>query len=190
MKLPLDDAEVTYIAKFFNRGEADRIYSALLEELSWHQGDVYVFGKWHKTPRLQAWHGDESLTYRYSGKLLTAEPWSKTLHEIRLRLRDHGFEPNAVLANQYRDGNDKMGWHSDDEPELGENPIILSLSFGVTRDFDLRHKKTKETYRLELEHGSLLVMAGRTQNFWKHQLPQRKSVTGTRINLTFRTIFR
>lgn len=188
MKLPLENAEVDYIPAFFSKDEADRIYAALLEELAWHQGDVYVFGKWHKTPRLQAWHGDSSLTYRYSGKSLTTEPWSDTLNEIRLRLKEYGFEPNAVLANQYRDGNDKMGWHSDDEPELGRNPIILSLSFGAVRDFDFRHKKTKEIYRISLEHGSLLVMQGATQRFWQHQLPQRKRENHPRINLTFRTI--
>ncbi|EGN76270.1 alkylated DNA repair protein [Idiomarina sp. A28L] len=189
MKIPLNDAEVEYISEFFSKNEADRIQSALLEELSWHQGDVYVFGRWHKTPRLQAWHGEKELVYRYSGKSLTAEPWSPTLNEIRNRLMEYGFKPNAVLANQYRNGSDKMGWHSDDEPELGVNPIILSLSFGAQRDFDFRHKKTKETYRIPLEHGSLLIMKGSTQRFWQHQLPARKRENATRINLTFRSIF-
>ncbi|WP_198677094.1 alpha-ketoglutarate-dependent dioxygenase AlkB family protein [Aliidiomarina iranensis] len=188
MKLPLVDAEIAYIADFFSNDEADRIYTALLDELSWHQGDVHVFGKWYKTPRLQAWHGDNSLVYRYSGKALTTEPWTKTLIEVRSRLEAAGFAPNAVLANQYRDGSDKMGWHSDDEPELGEQPVILSLSFGAVRDFDLRHKKTKTTHRISLEHGSLLVMKGSTQKFWQHQLPQRKREKSPRINLTFRTI--
>ncbi|RUO33587.1 alpha-ketoglutarate-dependent dioxygenase AlkB [Aliidiomarina shirensis] len=183
------EAEVEYISDFFSTHEADRIYAALLRELAWHQGDVYVFGQWHKTPRLQAWHGESSLTYEYSGKSLIAEPWTDTLNEIRSRLVEHGFEPNAVLANQYRDGNDKMGWHSDDEPELGDEPVILSLSFGAVRDFDLRHKKTKKSYRIALEHGSLLIMKGNTQKFWQHQLPKRKRESSARINLTFRTIF-
>lgn len=188
VKLPIIGAEIDYISGFFSSNEADRIYAALLRELSWHQGDVYVFGKWHKTPRLQAWHGEPSLTYRYSGKSLITAPWTETLIEIRSRLRDRGFTPNAVLANQYRDGNDKMGWHSDDEPELGEKPVILSFSFGAERDFDLRHKKTKETHRIALEHGSLLIMEGNTQKLWQHQLPPRKREDKTRINLTFRTI--
>ena len=187
-KTIIDD--ITYLPKWLSEQQADTAYQALSRELAWHQGDVFIFGKWHKIPRLQAFHGEPNLNYRYSGKWLAPEPWTPALAYMRERLFQIGFQPNVVLANWYRDGNDKMGWHRDNEPELGSEPVILSISLGATRDFDLRNRTTKETRRVALEHGSLLIMQGSSQIDWEHQLPARKRCTEGRINLTFRTIVR
>ncbi|RTE85988.1 alpha-ketoglutarate-dependent dioxygenase AlkB [Lysobacter sp. N42] len=178
-----------YISNWLDQGTADDLYSCLKAELAWHQGDVLVFGKWHKTPRLQAFHGDPGLGYAYSGKALDPQPWTPALNQIRAKLAEIQLYPNVMLGNWYRDGNDKMGWHRDNEPELGRNPIVISLSFGASRDFHLRHVETKQRETINLGHGSLLIMGGTSQHFWEHQLPQRKRVHDGRINLTFRTIF-
>lgn len=188
MKLDLPDADIHYFPGWLDTELANDIYVRLQKELAWHQGDVFVFGKWHKTPRLQAFHGDQNLGYSYSGKPLESYPWSPALLLIKEKLQDLGYEPNVVLANCYRDGNDKMGWHRDNEPELGQNPTILSLSLGAERDFHLRHVVTKDRVDLKLEHGSLLVMGGESQHCWEHQLPSRKRISEPRINLTFRKI--
>lgn len=162
----------------------------LREELDWQRHEVFVFGKHHFTPRLCAWNGDEGLRYHYSHKQLVAEGWSPTLQELKLGLESElGFIFNGVLANWYRDGSDHMGWHSDDESELGPLPVIASLSFGADRDFVLRNKKDPQNkIKVLLEHGSLLIMSGRTQQLYQHSLPSRKKIQHDRINLTFRYI--
>ena len=139
--------------------------------------------------RFHAWYGDPGSTYRYSGHRYVPLPWPALLMEVRRRIEQatgHAF--NAVLGNRYRDGGDAMGWHSDDEAELGARPVIASATFGATRRFLLRHRRSGRREALELSHGSLLLMAGDSQRCWQHSLPRTKRAVGLRINLTFRCI--
>ncbi len=148
-----------------------------------------MYGKRYITKRKTAWYGDAAFEYSYSNTTKTALPWTPELLEIKNsveKLTGHSF--NSCLLNFYHNGNEGMSWHSDDEPELGENPIIASLSFGAPRKFSFKHKITKETVSVLLEHGSLLVMKGATQAHWLHAIPKSTKVKTPRINLTFRTI--
>jgi len=183
----LPNARLYYAANFLTTTEADRALITLLSELDWQQEEIHMFGKQVLQPRLQAWHGDKP--YTYSGLSMTPQPWSSTLMDLKHRCEDvahHSF--NSVLANLYRDGQDSMGWHQDNEPELGKNPVIASLSLGETRRFVLRHRETKQKYQIELGHGSLLIMAGETQHYWQHAVPKTAKPRNERINLTFRYI--
>ena len=187
----LKDATVSYGAQYIPSEWADHIFVQLREELIWEQKPIKIFGKEMLQPRLVAWYGDPGITYTYSGLTLQAHPWHSTLWEIKQTLENTlSTQFNSVLCNLYRDGQDSMGWHADDEPELGPNPVIASLSFGASRMFHLRHKTDLDlpTAKIALEHGSLLVMGGDTQTFWKHQLPKTRRTIGPRINLTFRKI--
>jgi alkylated DNA repair dioxygenase AlkB len=184
-----DGASVVLYPHFASTTEAEKWMTALTTELDWAQRSITIFGKRHLQPRLVAWHGDAGVRYRYSGQTLSAEGWSDALRIIRERCEtETGHRFNSVLCNLYRDGNDAMGWHADNEPELGSHPVIASVSLGCARRFDLRHKKSGETHRIPLPAGSLLVMAGSTQQHWVHQVPRTKKVGEARINLTFRHI--
>ena len=157
--------------------------------LAWRQETLRLFGRSIPQPRLSTWYGDPGAHYRYSGLHLDPLPWHPALHALRTRLRRRlGHDFNSVLANRYRYGRDSMGWHSDDEPELGDEPLIASLSLGATRRFRLRHRARGETLDLDLDHGSLLIMAGTLQRHWQHQLPRTRRPLGERLNLTFRRI--
>jgi alkylated DNA repair dioxygenase AlkB len=170
--------------------EADLLQSVLRGEIDWQQEEIVLFGRRHLVPRLVAWHGDPGSAYAYSGTAHEPHPWTPTLTAIRQRieaLTDHTF--NSVLLNLYRNGSDGMGWHTDDEPELGRNPVIASVSFGATRRFKLRHRKRRAAVTtLELTHGSLLLMAGNTQHAYVHAVPKTAVVSGERINLTYRCV--
>ena len=141
-------------------------------------------------PRLIAWHGDPEASYSYSGLTVQPTPWTTLLTSLKAKVEEvvPGFPFNSVLLNLYRNGKDSIAWHSDDEPELGENPTMASVSLGAVRKFSLKHKVTKEVHDINLASGSLLVMAGRTQTYWMHQVPKTKRPVGERINLTFRCI--
>ncbi|HKJ89998.1 MAG TPA: alpha-ketoglutarate-dependent dioxygenase AlkB [Oceanipulchritudo sp.] len=189
--IPVPDAELRYAEQFYNPDEADRLFRALQKELPWEQHRVKLFGKEHPAPRLSAWHGDPGVSYAYSGQRYQPHDWTPALREIRADLESCLQQRfNSLLANRYRNGEDSMGWHSDNEADLGENPLIASLSFGVPRRFVLRHRRHpgQEDVDFMLGHGSLLIMAGECQKAWKHQLPKSKKVSGERINLTFRQI--
>lgn len=150
-----------------------------------------MFGKWIDQPRLTAWYADPGLSYTYSGLEWEPMEWNDILLDLKSIVENYAqYSFNSVLLNLYRDGKDSMGWHSDDEPELGKNPVIASLSFGQSRMFHLKHRfdKSTEKVRMELVNGSLLVMRGTTQHFWHHQIPKSKRPLQTRINLTFRQI--
>ncbi len=191
LKILLPDADITYIENFYAKDDADKVYQQLIQTLAWRQDDIRMFGKTMKIPRLQAWYGDNNLRYRYSNMTLVAMPWTASLLSLKTKVSDycqHDF--NAVLANMYRNQHDSVGWHSDNEPELGEMPVIASLSFGAKRDFQLKHIKTQEKKNLILDSGSLLIMQGDTQNYWQHCLPKRARTIMPRINLTFRKITR
>lgn len=163
---------------------------ALRTGLAWRQESIRLFGRDTPMPRLTAWYGDPGAAYTYSG--LRNEPllWTPLLEALRDRLQDALDRPlNSVLANLYRDGRDHMGWHADDEPELGPTPTIASLSFGATRTFRMKHRaEPGRTVSIELTHGGLLVMDGRSQAEWLHAVPKRLRVTEPRINLTFRYV--
>jgi alkylated DNA repair dioxygenase AlkB len=148
-----------------------------------------MYGKRINFPRLTAWYGDNDKPYSFSGITLNPLSWTKTLSEIKNRIEPKaGVSFNSVLLNLYRDGNDSISWHTDAEPELGKNPVIASVNFGETRNFQLRHIETKEKVEIELVHGSLLIMQGELQHFWQHQVPKTAKKIKDRINLTFRVI--
>jgi alkylated DNA repair dioxygenase AlkB len=163
--------------------DSDRYFATLREEIAWEHKPG-IFG--HMQPRLIASCGDPGITYRYSGVDNIALPWTRTLLEIKSRVESVLGEYNFCLLNLYRDGKDSMGWHADDEREMGD--IIGSLSLGATRKFRIRHNESRETRTFLLGHGSLLIMAGAMQQFWQHSVPKTKLPVGERINLTFRQV--
>ena len=189
-KLP--DAELTYYSTFWTKEEADILYSKLLKEIPWRQDPITVFGKTYPQPRLTSLHSVNKEPYSYSGIKMNPEPMTETLERILSKIKT--VEQNkftSVLLNQYRDGKDSNGWHSDDEKELGINPIIASVSLGEERFFHLKHKKDKtQRLKIKLEHGSLLIMGGTMQENWQHQIAKTKREINSRINLTFRKILK
>lgn len=188
--LKMPDADVFYKPNFYAEAKSNALYQQLNQQIQWRQETIKVYGKSHPTPRLSCWMGDASLDYRYSNMTMTPVPWNELSLEIKANLEDSTGEAfNSVLMNFYRDGQDSNGWHSDDEVELGNDPVIASISLGAARDFHLRHKFTKQKVALSLENGSLLMMRGSTQRCWQHQVPKRAHSEG-RINLTFRRIKR
>ena len=190
-KIPLPDADLSFTEHFYAPAIADQLFSQLLKEIDWRQEHIQVWGKLHLQPRLTAWHGDSDAEYSYSGICLTAQPWTKTLLKIKNEISlATGQKFNSVLLNQYRDQNDSMGWHSDDEASLGHNPTIASLSLGATRTFKIKHKAKPEqkTLSINLTHGCLLLMAGSTQHHYQHSIAKQSRTLGSRINLTFRQI--
>jgi len=161
----------------------------LREDLPWQQPLLHLHGREHPTPRLCCWLADPGCSYRYSGQQHLPLPWTPPLQRLRALLESHlGCRFNAVLANRYRNGGDSMGWHADDEPELGPEPVIASLSFGAERRFDFKHRVSGETVSVVLPHGSLLVMSGASQAGWRHRIARTKAVTTPRINLTYRFV--
>lgn len=186
--LPFDGSAVVY-RNFLEADRAEEVFRCLINETPWEQRDIVVFGKQHREPRLSAWHSEPHISYAYSGILRAPQPWTPLLNELRQACELlSGAVFNAVLVNLYRDGNDGVGWHADNEASNGREPTIASLSFGASRRFDFRHRQTKQTIRVQLDAGSLLVMSGLSQHFWTHQLPRTKRVKEPRINLTFRRV--
>jgi alkylated DNA repair dioxygenase AlkB len=188
--LGLADGDTRYLADAFPPGEADALFAELRGQIDWRQEEIMMFGQHRLVPRMVAWHGDAGAIYSYSGVEHQPAPWTSAPQRVRATvqaLSGHSF--NAVLLNLYRNGRDGMGWHSDDEPELGRNPVIASVSLGATRRFRMRHKRhRREALGIDLEHGSLLLMRGATQHHWLHALPKTTRPVGERINLTFRQV--
>lgn len=186
----LPDADVEYYPDFFNYERADDLFEKLKTEVPWRQDDITVFGKTHPQPRLTSLFGNEGKPYSYSNIVMAPNPWNPLLMFIKEKIEEVCNENfTTVLLNFYRDGRDSNGWHSDNEKELGRNPFIASVSFGAERIFNLQHNTIKEQrLKINLEHGSLLIMKGTTQHFWKHQIPKTAKPIGPRINLTFRII--
>ena len=192
MKIPLPDSDISIDQDHFNSEIAGNLLRELAEEIPWVQNKIKFYGKERLVPRLESWHGDEGISYTYSGIKMDAKPWTKNLLMIK-----ESIEPiakttfNSVLINYYRDGKDRVAWHSDDEKELGKNPVIASVSLGAERKFKLRHKEYKENqlqHEVFLQSGSLLLMSGSTQHHWLHEIPRTAKPIGPRINLTFRVI--
>lgn len=188
--LDLPDAEIIYYPQLFVKEQADTIYYELLKEIAWQQDNITVYGKTHPQPRLTALYGNDGKPYSYSNITMQPKPWNSLLQKIKYYIEaSTECQFTTVLLNQYRDGKDSNGWHADNEKELGTNPIIASLSLGAERVFQLKHNTISEAKKnIILEHGSLLLMKGSTQHFWKHQIPKTTKPIGNRINLTFRSI--
>lgn len=188
---PMPNGEVVRYYNFFNKAKSDQLFQELLSGIKWRQDKMKLYGKEIALPRLTAWYGDDGKAYTYSGIPMNPDAWTPTLLSIKRRIEEVAeVNFNSVLVNLYRSGKDSVSWHSDDERELGKNPIIASVSFGETRRFQLRHKLNKSLDKVEitLTHGSLLIMKGSTQHFWQHQIPKTSKLLRERINLTFRII--
>lgn len=185
----LPDADIAYFPQFFDNAVASDLFQKLLHDTPWQQDDITVFGKTHPQPRLTCLYGNEGKPYGYSNIVMQPHQWTPTIMYIKEEV-EKVINANftTVLANLYRDGQDSNGWHADNEKELGRNPIIASVSFGAERSFQLKHNTLDTKQNILLQHGSLLIMKGSTQHFWKHQIPKTKKEIGPRINLTFRII--
>ena len=186
-----ESLRVEYFEDFFDLDECNTIIPRLNSDINWMREKITMWGKKIITKRRIAWYGDEGRSYTYSGTTFQPSTWNQILLRIKDRVESktsHKF--NSVLLNDYKDGSVGMGWHSDDEKELGKNPIIASLSFGANRDFILKHREKKdiEKVKIHLKNGSLLLMLDSTQHYWKHSIPKRLKVKNSRINLTFRKI--
>ena len=186
----LPDAEIAYYPDFFSVEKANEFFRKLIEEIPWQNDTITVFGKTHPQPRLTALFGNDGKTYSYSNIVMHPHKWNPLLMYIKNEIEEICEENfTTVLLNLYRDGKDSNGWHADNEKELGRNPVIASVSFGAKRSFHLQHNSIKEAkLKITLEHGSLLVMKGTTQHFWKHQIPKTARPIKERVNLTFRII--
>jgi len=188
--LKLPNAELIYIPSFYSSNEADKLFETLRAETHWQQDDITIFGKTYQQPRLTALYGSSNQPYSYSNITMQPKLFTSTLSAIKTAIEKeskHLF--NTVLLNLYRDGNDSNGWHSDNEKSLGKNPVIASVSFGEKRPFHFKHRHLKhERHKLNLDHGSLLIMKGEMQHYWLHQIAKTKKAIKERVNLTFRTL--
>jgi alkylated DNA repair dioxygenase AlkB len=189
MRLLNRDGEIHYHDSFLTVPAANEWLSKLMRDLQWQEETLFIAGRSVRAPRLTAWYGHPEAKYRYSGRTHDPLAWNQDL----LTLKDHvealcGSSFNSVLANFYRNGNDSIGWHADNERELGPRPLIASLSLGAERIFEIRHNLTREILRLPLHSGSLLIMSGDFQTCWQHRIPKQRAILAPRINLTFRRI--
>lgn len=191
VRFDLDGGRLMYYPDFLSSDLADELMIRLSDDVEWRQPVITLFGKRHLSPRLASWYGDSGAYYTYSGQVNKPLSWRKDLLEVKNSIEKKIEESfNSVLLNLYRDGKDSMGWHSDDETELGKKPVIASISLGATRRFLMKHKRKKQTrsFCLDLENGSLLAMLGATQHNWRHSIPKTSKPVSPRINLTFRKI--
>ena len=182
--------ELVYIRDFFDRRRADDLFTALIREVAWESRTIKMFGREITQPRKIAFQGDPDMRYGYSGGVYCAEPWHPKLVALRKGIgQEAACRFNCALLNLYRDGSDSMGWHSDDEAELGACPTIASVSLGQVRRFVLRRKADRrKRFEIEPAHGSLMIMRGDLQHYWQHALPRTARRVQPRINLTFREV--
>ncbi|WP_375507458.1 alpha-ketoglutarate-dependent dioxygenase AlkB [uncultured Caballeronia sp.] len=181
--------DIDWLPEWLDAAAASDIMAALLDEVTWQQDIMNTPGGKKPFPRLTAWQGDPGALYVYSGIRNVPKPWTPTVLSLKEKaeaVAETVF--NSVLLNRYRTGQDSMGWHADKERELGLEPVIASVSLGTTRSFEFRHTKTRQVHPLQLTHGSLLVMRGRTQLDWAHRVPKEPEARGERVNLTFRYV--
>ena len=188
--LDLPGAEIELHQQIWSRSQGDTLCGLLIKELNWRQDKISMFGQTHDVPRLNAWYGAADCSYSWSGITMTPNPWNSTLRDIREKVNGVASEQfNSVLANFYRDGNDKVDWHADDEEVLGQAPVIASVSLGATRKFRIRRKdRAEKATDIFLRSGDVLVMRGLTQLLWEHEVPRSKKVKEPRVNLTFRKV--
>ena len=186
----LPNASVEYYPNFFDAEKTKMLFDKLLNDIPWQQDEITVFGKTYPQPRLTSLFGNEGKQYSYSNIVMQPHSWNPLTMYVKSEVEEICNENfTTVLLNLYRDGNDSNGWHADNEKELGRNPVIASVSFGAERIFHLQHNSLQESkLKITLENGSLLIMKGETQHFWKHQIPKTTKSVGPRINLTFRII--
>lgn len=183
------DGIVQYYGTILKQQEAREYRDELLHSIDWKNDEAFLFGKQIITKRKAAWYGDSNYSYTYSNSTKYALPWTKALLELKTLVEKlSGSTFNSCLLNLYHNGEEGMGWHSDDEKSLGKNSTIASLSFGAERKFMFKHKETGQTVSIVLQSGSLLVMKGETQAHWLHRLPPSKKINSPRVNLTFRSI--
>jgi alkylated DNA repair dioxygenase AlkB len=189
--LPDGTEGLYFLPDFLPSSEADQFFKELKDEVEWEQKSIRIFGKEVPEPRLTAWYGDPAALYTYSGITMKPLPWIPALEALRNRIETITSATfNSALLNYYRSGQDSMGWHRDNEKELGPEPVIASLSLGAQRDFQIRNYQYKnQKLEIPLNHGSLLIMRGRMQENWQHAVPKRKNSQTERINITFRQIF-
>ena len=188
--LPFDGSAILY-RRVFSQDFTQAAFAKLMEQTPWEQPEIVMFGQKYLQAGLSTWHTNTGVNYVYSRIERVAHPMTDLLEDFRLRCESVASASfNSVLVNLYRDGNDSVSWHSDNEAINGREPTIASVSLGATRRFCLRHRETKETMRVDLEDGSLLVMSGLSQQCWVHQIPKTKVAVGPRINLTFRLVAR
>lgn len=188
-RLEMPDADVIFYPSFFSQTASDFFFKELDEKAQWRQERIKLYGKLVDLPRLTAWYGNEGKPYTYSGITVDPNPWMPALLEIKAAIEKvSGIEYNSVLLNKYRGERDSVAWHSDDEYELGVKPVIGSVSFGESRNFQFKHKNRDLRASVPLSHGGYLLMKGTTQHHWLHQIPKQTARRGPRINLTFRVI--
>jgi alkylated DNA repair dioxygenase AlkB len=185
------EGEVYVHQQFFSKEESDRYMDYLINQVPWQQDQMKIYGKEVKLPRLTAWIGEHEKDYSYSRISMKTNPWTPELLEIRSRVeKASGIHFTSVLLNYYRNGNDHVSWHRDNEKVLRVNPVIASVSFGATRTFRFRHVEDKKLVRsTELHHGTYVLMKGETQHRWEHEVPKTKKVLAPRISLTFRVLW-
>ncbi len=182
------DGSAILFPEFLSEDQADVAFTELESTNLWEQQSLMMYGKMVDEPRLSTWHSEEQ-SYTYSGRARIPRPWTPLLHSVRTQCEAQtNYSFNGVLINYYRDGNDHLGWHSDDELINGPEPLIASISLGAERRFDMRHRETREVVSASLGHGSLLVMSGLSQRCWEHRIPKMARLTDARINLTFRRL--
>lgn len=189
-KRVLIEDKLIYFTNFYSETQSRILFDKILSESEWNQDEIIIFGKKVKIPRLSSWYADVGVSYKYSGLELLPKTWSEVTKQIKAKIEEiTGYEFNSLLLNYYRDGKDSMGWHSDDEKELGNNPIIASLTLGYPRRFLFRKKDSRtEKMEISLENGSLLMMVGDFQSIYEHSIPKTAKKIDARINLTFRKI--
>lgn len=189
VKTVLNNGWIIYHENFLQ--ESSLLFERLITEIPWKSGQIKLFGKTYPIPRMQSFHSVKHLNYTYSGLRMNSEKWHPILAQINSQIKkEYQFSFNACLVNLYRNGMDSNGWHADNEHELGKNPLIASVSLGVERTFKLKHIYSNEQIKLSLNDGSLLIMGGEIQHFWKHEVPKQVKITDSRINLTFRNIIK
>src|SRR5690606_13456043 len=187
--ISIPNGELLYVRHFLDTSQSDRYLNLLLKSVDWKQESMHLNGKTLQFPRLTTWYGDPNTSYAFSGITLQPTAFTPALLEIKRHVETlAGVKSNSVLLNRYRNGNDSISWHADDEKELGRNPVIASLNVGATRVFQLRHNDTKEKIAQELSNGSLLITRGELQHLWKHQTTKSEQAVCERLNLTFRVI--
>lgn len=187
--IQIDNGSYIYVPHFYKKEKADFYLNDFLENIIWEQQKMNMYGREVLFPRLTTWYGDSDKPYSFSGITLKPHPWNESLKAIKSDIEPLASSTfNSVLLNRYRNGNDSISWHTDAEKELGRNPVIASVNFGQERVFQLKHNTTGQRIDINLKHGSLLIMLGELQHYWKHQVPKSKKEMKERINLTFRTI--
>ena len=188
--IELRDASLQHLGACVPMQRRGPLFDALMDSTPWTHDDIVMFGKKMKVPRLSSWHGDAGTSYTYSNIQLQPQVWTPPMLEIKSLVESvAGTQFNSVLVNLYRSGTDSVAWHADDEPELGPEPVIASVSLGATRTFKMKHQTdTTLRYSFELADGSVLIMRGSTQRCWMHAVPKTSKAVGPRINLTFRAI--